>query len=152
MRREDRKISEKEALEILKIGEFGVLSMVTPDQEGYGIPLNYALQNNEIYFHCALEGLKLDFLKYNNIVSFCVVGKSAIISSEFGTMYESAIVSGTIAEVYGEEKRIGLMRIIEKYSGNYIPEGVEYIEKLFDKVRVIKLSIASLTGKARKSN
>lgn len=44
------------------------------------------------------------------------------------------------------------MRIIEKYSGNYIPEGVEYIEKLFDKVRVIKLSIASLTGKARKSN
>ncbi len=152
MRREDRKISEKEALEILKIGEFGVLSMVTPDQEGYGIPLNYALQNNEIYFHCALEGLKLDFLKYNNIVSFCVVGKSAIISSEFGTMYESAIVSGTIAEVYGEEKRNGLMRIIEKYSGNYIPEGVEYIEKLFDKVRVIKLSIASLTGKARKSN
>lgn len=106
MRREDRKISEKEALEILKIGEFGVLSMVTPDQEGYGIPLNYALQNNEIYFHCALEGLKLDFLKYNNIVSFCVVGKSAIISSEFGTMYESAIVSGTIAEVYGEEKEM----------------------------------------------
>ena len=39
MRRQDRQISESEAIEILQKGEFGVLSMCTPDSGGYGIPL-----------------------------------------------------------------------------------------------------------------
>jgi len=66
IRREDRKISESEAIEIVQKGEYGVLSMCTPDNEGYGIPLHYALWNNTIYFHCATEGSKLDYLRLNN--------------------------------------------------------------------------------------
>jgi uncharacterized protein len=42
------------------------------------------------------------------------------------------------------------MLIIEKYSGDYIWEGKEYINKLYEKVKVIKLSIDSMTAKARK--
>jgi len=150
IRRQDRKISESEAIEILKKGEFGVLSMCTSDNKGYGIPLNFTFENNKIYFHCAIEGSKLNYLKNNNKVSFCVVGKTEILPSKFGTIYESAIAFGTTSEVEGEEKQEALTRIIEKYSGNYIQEGKEYINKLFDKVKVIKLSIESITGKSRK--
>jgi hypothetical protein len=43
-----------------------------------------------------------------------------------------------------------LKRIIEKYSAGFITEGNEYIDKLYDRVSVIKLSIQSITGKARR--
>ena len=150
MRRKDRAVTEKEAIEILIKGEHGILSMCTPENEGYGIPLNYVLDNHQIYFHSAAAGSKLDYLRTNNKVSFCVVGNTTVIPSDFGTLYESAIVSGTTSEVTGDEKREALKRIIEKYSSDFIQEGNEYIDKLYDRVCVIKLSIQSITGKAKR--
>jgi uncharacterized protein len=150
MRRKDRAITENEAIEILIKGEYGILSMCSPENEGYGIPLNYVLDNHQIYFHCAAAGSKLDYLRNNNKVSFCVVGNTTVIPSDFGTLYESTIVSGTTSEVDGNEKREALKRIIEKYSADFIIEGNEYIDKLYDRVSVIKLSIQSITGKARR--
>ena len=150
MRRQDRQISESEAIEILQKGEFGVLSMCTPDSGGYGIPLNYALKNKAIYFHCALEGSKLEYLRKNNRVSFCVIGRTNVLPSQFGTMYESAIASGVVTGVEGDEKHEALMLFLEKYSADYIQEGTEYMIKAFKRVKVIKLSIETITGKARK--
>jgi uncharacterized protein len=150
MRRQDRKLSDVEATEILQKGEFGILSMSTLDNRGYGIPLNYTFRNNVIFFHCAMEGSKLDYLRNNNKVSFCVVGNTEVMPSKFGTLYESAIVFGHTNEVEDEEKHEALTLLIEKYSGDYIQEGKEYIDKLYDKVKVIKLTIESITGKARK--
>ncbi len=150
MRRKDRAVTEKEAIEILIKGEHGILSMCTPENEGYGIPLNYVLDNHQIYFHSAAAGSKLDYLRTNNKVSFCVVGNTTVIPSDFGTLYESAIVSGTTSEVDGNEKRDALIKIIEKYSTDFIIERNEYIDKLYDRVSVIKLSIQSITGKAKR--
>ena len=150
MRRQDRQISESEAIEILQKGEFGVLSMCTPDSGGYGIPLNYALKDKAIYFHCALEGSKVEYLRRNNRVSFCVIGRTTVLPSQFGTMYESAIASGVATELEGEEKHEALMLFLEKYSADYIQEGTEYMIKAFKRVKVIKLSIETITGKARK--
>ena len=150
MRRKDRAVTEKEAIEILIKGEHGILSMCTPENEGYGIPLNYVLDNHQIYFHSAAAGSKLDYLRTNNKVSFCVVGNTTVIPSDFGTLYESAIVSGTTSEVDGNEKRDALIKIIEKYSTDFIIEGNEYIDKLYDRVSVIKLSIQSINGKAKR--
>ena len=150
MKRKDRAVTENEAIEILTKGEYGILSMCTAGNEGYGIPLNYVLDNDKIYFHSAAAGSKLDYLRNNNKVSFCVVGNTTVIPSDFGTLYESTIVTGTTSEVDGNEKREALKRIIEKYSANFITEGNEYIDRLYDRVSVIKLSIHSITGKARR--
>lgn len=150
MRRQDRQISESEAIEILQNGEFGVLSMCTPDSGGYGIPLNYVLKDKAIYFHCALEGSKVEYLRRNNRVSFCVIGRTTVLPSQFGTMYESVIASGVATELEGEEKQEALMLFLEKYSAGYMQEGAEYVIKAFKRVKVIKLSIETITGKARK--
>lgn len=150
LRRQDRQISDNEAIEILQKGEYGVLSMCSPTNEGYGVPLSFVLVGNDIYFHCAAEGTKLRFLKENNKVSFCVVGNTKLLPSKLSTIYESAIVKGIATEVDGEEKREALMRITEKYSADFIEEGKESIKKHFNTVKVIKLSIESITGKARK--
>ncbi len=150
IRRQDRKIESKEAIDILKKGEYGVLSMSTQNNEGYGIPLNYVYDNDKIYFHCALNGSKLDYLRTNNKVSFCVIGNTQILPSKFGTLYESSIASGLISEVEGDEKRNALMLIIEKYSNDFIEEGKEYIQRLYYKTIVLRLSIESIIGKSRK--
>jgi len=58
MRRIDRKISDEETFSILINGEYGVLSTVSNDGNPYGIPLNYCVIENEIFFHCATNELK----------------------------------------------------------------------------------------------
>lgn len=150
MRRQDREISQHEAIEILRKGEYGVLSMCTSKNEGYGIPLNFVLQDDHIYVHCATAGSKLEYLRKNNRVSFCVVGKTMILPTDFGTLYESVIVAGTTSEVTGTEKQEALSLFLEKYYGELNQNGKDYIDKLSEKVIVIKLSVASITGKARK--
>jgi nitroimidazol reductase NimA-like FMN-containing flavoprotein (pyridoxamine 5'-phosphate oxidase superfamily) len=124
--------------------------MSTPTHEGYGVPLNYVFYGNAFYFHCAKEGSKLDYLRNNPKVSFCVVGETKVLPSQFGTLYESVIVFGNTSVVEGTEKLEALKQLIEKYSGEYIREGKEYIDKLYGKVNVIRLTAESICGKARK--
>jgi uncharacterized protein len=150
MRRQERELSHSEVLEIFEKGEYGVLSMCTLENEGYGVPLNYVFNNSDIYFHCAKEGSKQEYLRNNPNVSFCVVGKTTVLPALFGTLYESAIAAGTTSEVEGTEKLKALKLFIEKYSGEFLQEGNEYITKLLDRVSVIKLTVQSVTGKARK--
>lgn len=150
MRRKDRLITNAEALSILEKGEYGVLSTVSSDNEPYGVPVNYCLINECIYFHCALEGRKIDNMNSNPRVSFCVVGQTEVLPDQFGTKYESCIVQGVASESFGEEKRLALEGLIHKYSENFVSEGLKYIEKLKDKARVFKIRIESISGKARK--
>ena len=49
------------------------------------------------------EGSKLDNIKYNNRVSFCVVGQTETLPEDFSMKFESAILFGKASGVYGEE-------------------------------------------------
>ena len=151
IRRQDRAISKNESFEILSRGEFGVLSMSASDGSAYGVPLNFALWNGAIYFHSAMEGAKLTFLKVNNRVSFCVVGKTEVLPAQFGTKYESVILFGAASEVEGEEKMQALMQLVQKYSPGLLAEGIQYIEKLGGQTKVMRISIDHISGKARRS-
>ena len=150
MRRADRAISEQEAQELLKAGEYGVLSTVSQNCQPYGIPINYVYIGDTIYFHSAIEGHKVDNIKENDRVSFCVVGMTEVMPKKFSTKFESVIVFGKVSEVTGDEKQQGLLELVKKYSPNFIKEGLRYIETDGGKTRVFKISIESMTGKARR--
>ncbi|MFO7707390.1 MAG: pyridoxamine 5'-phosphate oxidase family protein [Desulfobacterales bacterium] len=150
MRRKDRKTTAAEAASILENGEYGVLSTVSPNGEPYGVPLNYCVIGNFLYFHCALEGRKLDHIAANPKVSFCVVGPTQILPDQFGTRYECCIVEGSASEAFGAEKQSALEGLLHKYSAAYFPEGLKYIERLKDQARVYKVAIESISGKARR--
>lgn len=149
IRRTDREISENEAKAILEKGEFGVLSTVSLDGQPYGVPLNYSYTGNVIYFHCAIEGHKLENLRNNSRVSFCVVGKTEVLPEKFATRYESAIVFGEAFELTDDEKHKGLLEMVNKYSPEFIKEGLQYIENAVHKARVYKIVIESISGKSR---
>lgn len=150
VRRKDRELSIELATKLLTEGEYGFLATASPDGQAYGIPLNYIFKNNCFYFHCALEGHKLDNIRANNKVSFCVVSKARVIPEKFTTEYESAVAFGMASEVQGEEKHGALLSILEKYSPDFIEEGKKTIDKYIKMTTVIKIDINHITGKARK--
>ncbi len=150
VRRTDRLIPEKEARQILNTGEYGVLSTVSEDGQPYGVPLSYCFIDEAIYFHCALEGHKLENLNFNSRVSFCVVGNTEVLPEKFGTKYESVIMSGKAIEALGDDKNKGLLGLLRKYSSDFMEEGLKYIENAGSKTRVYKILLESITGKARK--
>lgn len=150
IRRTDRVLSESEAKAILEKGEFGILSTASLDGQPYGVPISYSYTGNVIFFHSAIDGHKLENLRKNNRVSFCVVGRTEVLPDQFSTKYESAIVFGKAFELTDDEKHKGLLEIVKKYSPGFIKEGLQYIENAANKARVYKIVIESITGKSRK--
>jgi uncharacterized protein len=150
LRRKDRAVTNDEAIAILNQAEYGVLSTVAPDGKPYGVPLNFCIIGNCIYFHCASEGQKIDNIEKNKSVSFCAVGDTEVLPDKFGTKYESAIASGEVEEIFDDDKQIALEGLLKKYSSNYFEKGLEYIEILKAKTRVFKICIIHVSGKARR--
>jgi len=150
MRRKDREIGEEEARLLLAKGEYGVLSTVGPDGEPYGVPLSYVYREEEIYFHSALGGRKVDHLGTGARASFCVVGATELLPEKLSTRYESAIVSGEVRELEGEEKRTALSWLVEKYAPEFRRQGEEYIANAESTTRVFALRVRYITGKRRR--
>jgi hypothetical protein len=65
-------------------------------------------------------------------------------------IYESVIVSGEVEEVFDMNKQIAMEGMLHKYSPDYFDKGIKYIEGLKEKTRVFKITINTLTGKARR--
>jgi nitroimidazol reductase NimA-like FMN-containing flavoprotein (pyridoxamine 5'-phosphate oxidase superfamily) len=147
MRRKDKEIGTAEAIKLLAESEFGVLSTAGSDGQPYGVPLNYAYKDNCIYFHCALKGHKIDNIDDNPKVSFCAVGNTEVLPSEFSTKYVSVVAFGVASEVRGNERYDALGLILEKFAPEFIKEGKAYTEKLDKITKVIKIEVEHISGK-----
>jgi nitroimidazol reductase NimA-like FMN-containing flavoprotein (pyridoxamine 5'-phosphate oxidase superfamily) len=150
IRRADRALSQEQAREILVKGKYGILSTVSSEGQPYGVPVNYSYTGDVLYFHCAVEGHKLENVAANNRVSFCVVGETEILPDKFATRYESTIVFGKAFELTGKEKLSGLIEVLKKYSPGFMEKGRLYINNNIEKTRVYKIDIESFSGKARR--
>lgn len=149
MRRFDRSMTNEESQELLKRGEYGVLSTVDTEGQPFGTPLNYVFYDGSIYFHSAVEGTKLDNIENNPRVCFTVVGETELDPKDFSTNYESVMAFGKVSIVEsGDEYKI-LMEFIKKYSPDFMKEGEAYIKAAIDKVLVIKIEVDALSGKHR---
>lgn len=148
MRRQEKRFSEERSYEILREADYGILSTVSKEGIPYGVPLNFVLSNGDIYFHSASEGHKVDNLEANPEVAFCVVGETKILPESFDTSYESVIVFGIAEEVHAAKKRRALEALLKKFSPDFYERGLKFIEDNLDRVRVFKISIERITGKA----
>lgn len=154
VRRQNRVLdNENRIQELLEISEYGFVSFGMADNGyAYGLPLSYIYdrESNSLYFHCAPEGQKLDVIKRNDKVSFCVVGVTKPIANQFTTYYESVIAFGQItATLSDEEKRKCLRLLVKKYSAGFEELGDVYIEKSWARTSVFKIVIDHITAKAK---
>lgn len=155
VRRQDRLFPEDEARELLRTGEYGVLSMVdgtSGEAVAYGVPVSYVWDGNDaLYVHCAKEGRKLRCLAENARVSFCVVGKTCVIPDKFTTAYQSVVLDCK-AEIGlpEDERRKALRMILDKYSPGFAEIGSKYAERSFPRTEVIRLTIGKWSGKSKR--
>ena len=149
IRKKGRQLEEKSARKLLKKGEYGVLSMLSEKSNIYGIPISYVWDGDKfIYLHCALEGRKLRGIDKNNNVSFCVVGRTNVISEKFTTDYESIILEcQAYMNLDDEERMNALILILDKYSPNDKTVGLKYAEKSFKRTEIIRLEVKKWSGK-----
>jgi nitroimidazol reductase NimA-like FMN-containing flavoprotein (pyridoxamine 5'-phosphate oxidase superfamily) len=149
MRRKDRQVFDELLNEILEKGEFGVLSVHGDNGYPYGVPVNYVYLNGNIYFHSAKTGHKLDAVKADCRVSFCVVLETELIPEKFSTKFKSIVAFGKASVISGEEKIDALMGLINKYSADYKDSGRDYVKKQNAGTEIVRIAIDHITGKAR---
>lgn len=94
MRRSRQMLSREECENILHAGTSGVLALTGDGGWPYAVPLSYVWQEGALYFHCARSGHKLDAVREDARVSFCVVAQDRVIPEEYTTYFRSVIVFG----------------------------------------------------------
>ncbi len=151
VRRRERLLPEEDAIRLLKEGEYGVLSLTTPEG-AYGIPISFAWDGDHcIYFHCAPEGRKLRAIAYSPQASFCIVGHTRVQPDKFTTLYESVVITGTVGiGLSAEERMKALGLILNKYSPNDKEVGMKYAANSFARTEIIRMDIAQVSGKSKR--
>jgi nitroimidazol reductase NimA-like FMN-containing flavoprotein (pyridoxamine 5'-phosphate oxidase superfamily) len=152
MRRKEREKEKAFAYKVIDKAEYGVLALVDENNGTYAIPLSFARLNDTIYIHSATEGKKLDLIRKNNSVSFTCVGDTQLLSSQFSTYYESAVLFGKASIVESnEEKQRALEAIAAKYSPTFTQEALAYIKENWERTTLIRIEIENISGKANLS-
>lgn len=146
MRRKDRQMSKSEAEDVLRTGEYGILSTTNSVGYPYGIPLNFAFDGRTIYFHGAKDaGEKFFAFERSSKACFTVVRNSQVHPEQFSSAFESCIVFGRVRKA--ENPRTGLQRLIEKYSPEFLEEGEAYIDRAISHTAVFQFDIENVCGK-----
>lgn len=149
MRRIRQQISVEECVRILREEKRGVLSLAGEDGYPYGIPMNhwYNPEDGKLYFHGAKEGHKLDALRKDNRVSYCVWDAGYRREGEWALNVNSVVAFGRISLVTDEEK---VKLICEKLCRKFTDDE-EYIERelrnALPRVQCLEMDIDHMTGK-----
>ena len=157
MRRTRQELSPEECSRILERGNSGVLAVCEEGDYPYAVPLSYAYlpstgQLGSVVFHCSQQGHKIEALRSNPRVSFCVIDRDEPIPAEFATHYISVIAFGTIRFVESaNEKRELLTALGAKYSPGLDSEAQEEIDRFIKATCVLELQIEHLSGKQAKA-
>ena len=151
MRRSDREIPLEEALAVLDSAEYGVLSLVDPQDKPYAVPISFVRDDNRLIFHCAIEGRKLDCIRHQPVVTFCAVGRTKILPGQFTTEYESVLIEGIAEIIENEQQKIDdLLKLCRKYAPDDLDAAEKMINNNLHRTAVIEIRMASVTGKANR--
>lgn len=154
MRRRDREITDKTAIEEF-IAKEQILRIAFYDEgDIYIVPVNYGYLQDEkylFYFHGAKAGRKYELAKKNPTVGFEMDGNYRLLESEkacdFSAAFQSVIGTGKLSLVEDTaEKIIGLNAIMKQATSK---TGWDYSDKMLDAVAVFKLVVDKLSCKAK---
>jgi hypothetical protein len=152
MTRKERQMPEDEAKQFLQSSNVGRLGI--NDSGPYVIPFLYFYdpKKGEIYLHCAKKGRKNEALKANSDVCFEVDEMKNIVEGdkpcEYDLIFRSVVVFGQASFVNEPQSKADLLNLIfTKYSGK---SGQNIDAKTAEGTQIIKIKIASLTGKEGK--
>ena len=155
MRRIEKEISSKEELlGILKSGKYTIISLCK-ENEPYIITLSYGYDESRhtLYFHCATEGQKLDFIKVNPYVCGTIIEDNGY-EDGCGQAFRSVVFRGRMEIVETlEEKKKGLEILINHLEKDPNPTKNKFLKKgnTYENLGMLRLDITDISGKEEKT-
>lgn len=150
MRRKKQQITDAECIEVLKKEMRGVLSVLGEDGYPYGMPMDfwYKEEDGHIYYHGAKSGHKIDAIRKNDKVSFCVYEKEGFRrEGEWAWNVKSVVIFGRLKEVTDSEKITEITRSLGyKYTSDSAYVEREVVESARN-VLCLELIPEHMTGK-----
>jgi len=151
MRRTDREIPNRESIDQI-IAAAGVCRLgLSNHDHPYIVPVSFGYDGDKLYFHTAMEGMKIDYMTANSRVCFEMEQYVNLIRNEelacmWGQSFSSVIGFGTVHEITDPPGRLAAMnQVMQHYSGRQW----EFDPETFAQVRLWCISIDQLTGKHR---
>ncbi|MBR5749624.1 MAG: pyridoxamine 5'-phosphate oxidase family protein [Prevotella sp.] len=156
MRKASREMDAAFALEVLDKAPYITVSFTRPNGTPYGVPLSLARTNDKtFYFHCALEGDKLDCIAVNQTVALSAVTKCAPTvgpkDGSFTLQYKSAMAVGKAEIVTDRDEKIKALRAIcQRFLPKHMDAFDDAIARSLERTAVVKITLTEpATGKRK---
>ena len=114
MRISPQALSREEMIDLLKSETRGVMSVNGDDGYPYGVPINhfYNEEDGRLYFHGARIGHRVDAVRRDPRVSYCVYGGDYKKEGDWAYYVKSVIVFGRVELIEDEEEVARVSRML----------------------------------------
>ena len=152
MHKRDQLIEEQRELEeVLREGRYMTLALCRAN-EPYVVTLSYAYDGEQraLYFHTALEGLKLAFIEGNPAVCGTVIEDHGYQEGRCSHAYRSVVVWGDMGQVTDpDEKRRCMLLMVDQLEADptKMRRRLEGRNEGYDRVTVLRLDIREMSGR-----
>ena len=148
MRRKGERATDEQARRIVEESDYGFLATVGNDGLPYGVPVSHVLRGQSVYFHCAVEGRKLDNIGENPAVCLTCISHAEPLPEKFSVRYACAVVEGRAVLVEDEAEVFEALMLIGRRYTQHEEEAMQaYIRAHLPRTRVCRINIETLTGK-----
>lgn len=148
MRKKEKEITDIGEIEsIIAGGDVCRIGFVDGD-EPYIVPVSFGYDGKAIYFHCALEGRKIDLIRKNSRVCFELdadaVIRQAASACDWGVKYRSVMGTGRASLLTDNKEKVHGLNVIMKH---YSPTHFSFPPAKLDSTLVVRIDVESISGK-----
>lgn len=149
IRRFKQALEKEECEKILREASSGILAVHGDEGYPYTVPMSYFYEDGKIYFHSAKSGHKIDAIRANPKVSFCVVTVDEPQPEKFSGDFRSVVAFGKARIIEDDAEKWKIMEIVtKKYAPNAPQNDVDAkIDVRFKAVSIIVMDVEHLSGK-----
>lgn len=149
MRRKERERGAEFIRQVMDSCAYMVLAMTGADGLPYCVPVTPVRSGENIYFHCAPEGEKVEALRANPRVAMAFVGETETVPRKFTARYSSVLARGTAGEVTEEHEKVEALRLLcQRHCPADMDRFDEVLKAWLPDTAVWRIHIDSAAGKA----
>ena len=135
------------AMEVFDKAPYVTVSMMREDGRPYGLPLSLVRTDEKtFYFHCAMEGEKVDCIAHNPTVFLSAVTRCAPTvgpkDGSFSLQYKSATAIGKAEMVTNKEEKIEALRAIcQRFLPKHMDAFDDAISRSIERTKVVRITL-----------
>ncbi len=140
-------MNEPWALDVMRQAPYITVSFIDAEGQPYGLPLSLATDDGKHwYFHCALEGKKLDAIQAHPEVCLSAVSRCTPTvgpkDGDFTIQYKSAVAFGKAEVVEDDEEKVhGLRLISERFLPGHMDAFDSSVARSLGRTAVVRITL-----------